>query len=313
VARVRIVDIKNPLHDQYHEFMQLDLRVKNNVITAMHGVSRIYHLAANMGGMGFIHAGNDHTIYRDNHIMTMNIIEVAKTVKSVTSLFYASSACVYPEELQQVNSADQSGRSCQMKNRPEQTITYRLTESVVWENKPSPQHLYGAEKLNSEILLMGASQTAQFQIQIARFHNVYGPHGTWCDGREKAPAALMRKAIISALLKEGTLEVWGSGQQIRSYLYIDDAIDAIIRFSTSDIKGPLNIGSEEAINSSDLAQLALNICGVPETRIHHKDGMPTGVLARTSDNTLIKHLLSWSPKIDLATGNQYHHSSYRVC
>jgi len=122
-----------------------------------------------------------------------------------------------------------------------------------------------------------------------------------------ATAALMRKAICSSELDDGTLEVWGSGQQVRSYLYIDDAIEAIIRFSTSELKGPLNIGSEESINSLEVAQLSLEICGIPETRIHHKVEMPTGVLARCSDNTLIKQSLEWSPEINLATGNPHNH------
>jgi len=120
----------------------------------LRGVNRIYHFAANMGGVGFIHTGNDHTIYRDNHIMTMNIIEVAEAIGSVISLFYASSACVYPEKLQQLNVANENGQSCQIICAPKQTITYRLEENVVWKNEPSPQHLYGAEKLNSEIMLL---------------------------------------------------------------------------------------------------------------------------------------------------------------
>lgn len=240
-----------------------------------------------MGGMGTIHAANDFSIYEANHRMTQNILS-ASVAAGVKRLFYASSACVYPEQLQKDSSQDVS-----------------LSEDDVWKyTPPSSQGLYGLEKLHSENLLH--QYKSAINIRIARFHNVYGPRGAWDNGREKAPAALIRKALAGKLL--GTLpvimEVWGDGTQRRSFLFIDDAIDAILRLLKSDHSDAVNIGSNHSITILDLAYLAINAVGLPVSTVDFQfdTSKPTGVGSRNSDNALVKSILGWSPQVTIEQG-----------
>ncbi|KAF5348570.1 hypothetical protein D9756_009659 [Leucocoprinus leucothites] len=250
---IRIIDLvsKPPpsMGTICHEFIQGNLCDLSTCIAAVKGAATILHFAANMGGMGTIHADNEAEIYAQNHTMTQNILKAASLPDStVTKFFYASSACVYPEVLQ-------SGKDIS------------LRESDVFPSDgtiPRPQGLYGLEKLNSELLM--AQYTEKFDIRIARFHNIYGPGGSWNNGREKAPAALLRKALVCRRLNESTqetfdFEIWGDGTQRRSFLFIDDAVDGILRLLSSSYSRPLNIGSDQAVTIRELAELALKCAG----------------------------------------------------
>src|SRR6266851_732161 len=254
---------------------------------AVRGAHTVFHLAAAMGGMGTIHAANDFVIYEANHLMTQNILS-ASVAAGVRRLFYASSACVYPEQLQNDRSQDVS-----------------LSEDDVWKyTPPSSQGLYGLEKLHSENLLH--QYKSAIDIRVARFHNVYGPRGAWTGGREKAPAALIRKALVGKLLGVSPviIEIWGDGIQRRSFLFIDDAIDAILLLLTSDHRNPVNIGSDQPITILELARLAVDAVGLPASAVKFRfdASKPTGVGSRNSDNTLVKSVLGWSPRVTLEQG-----------
>ncbi|KAF9526234.1 NAD-dependent epimerase/dehydratase [Crepidotus variabilis] len=287
---IRIVDVNlKPAHDKplCHEFFHGDLCDDTLCRSLVRGVDIILHFAANMGGMGTIHAANDFTIYDQNHRMTLNLVEAAIQA-GVQLFFYASSACVYPESLQ---------------NDP--TNTTSLRESDVWANPPpKPQGLYGLEKLVSELLL--AQLPHKMEVRIARFHNVYGPGGAWNDGREKAPAAMLRKAIAlkSSLDHSKSFEIWGDGQCKRSFLYIDDAVDGVVKLLNSSEQNPVNIGSDSAITIQDLAHLALKCFDIdPGALIFAYDATkPTGVSSRNSNNDLVSTLLDWRPTTSLEEG-----------
>lgn len=254
----------------------------------MKNVHTVIHLAANMGGMGTIHSKNDYIIYRENQVMTVNVLEMALKA-GVQRLLYASSACVYPESLQ--SDADN---------------VIRLREEDVWKNPPpSPQGLYGLDKLVGEMLLHQFRD--KLDIKIARFHNVYGVGGTWHGGREKAPAAMIRKAIAIKLSpgEQPDFEIWGDGTQRRSFIYIDDAVDAVIRFLEVSNIPTLNIGSEEDVTMGELADIALTSAGIEPHKVMVNCDLskPLGVTARTSNNDLARQALNgWDPLISLKDG-----------
>jgi nucleoside-diphosphate-sugar epimerase/glycosyltransferase involved in cell wall biosynthesis len=254
---------------------------------AVRGAHTVFHFAAAMGGMGTIHAANGFAIYKANHLMTQNILSACVSA-GVRCLFYASSACVYPEQLQNDTSQDVS-----------------LSEGDVWKyTPPSSQGLYGLEKLHSETIL--DQYKSVLDIRIARFHNVYGPRGAWDNGREKAPAALIRKALAAKLLgaSPAIIEIWGDGRQRRSFLFIDDAINAILLLVNSDHRDPVNIGSDHPITICDLAHLAIDAVGLSASAVEFRfdASKPTGVGSRNSDNALIKSTLGWSPQVTLEEG-----------
>ncbi|KZT20645.1 glycosyltransferase family 2 protein [Neolentinus lepideus HHB14362 ss-1] len=256
------------------------LRVVQNVDT-------ILHFAATMGGMGTIHADNDFIIYSENHSMTMNLLSAAVQA-GVKRFLYASSACVYPESLQGPDNTDVS-----------------LRESDVWVNPPPrPQGLYGLEKLNTELLL--AQYSGQIEVRIARFHNVYGPRGAWYNGREKVPAAFLRKALAGKFM--GTVpfdfEIWGDGTQRRSFLYIEDCVDAVCSLLRSDCTTPVNIGTEKSVTMQALANIALRCVGIESeyARYHYDLNKPVGVASRNSNNDFVSRELCWAPTISLEEG-----------
>ncbi|OLL23975.1 GDP-mannose 3,5-epimerase 1 [Neolecta irregularis DAH-3] len=281
---VRILDVapKSPTLT-CSEYLQGDLCNLDVARQAVKSITWVFHLAANMGGMGTIHSHNDIHIYQENSTMTMNIL-ISSISTKVRKFFFASSACVYPENLQEVG------------------MSIKLNEDEVWKHPPAPQDLYGTEKLVSEIIMRQLKSSTQ--IFTARFHNVYGPGGTWLGGREKAPAALCRKAIASKLSGELDMEIWGDGRQTRSFLYIDDCIDAVLLLVNSDLTDPVNIGSEEVIEIRELAILAWESCGISRKDIifSYDLSKPRGVASRNSDGSFIKMKLGWTPKIDIATG-----------
>ncbi|KAK2462169.1 hypothetical protein APHAL10511_005801 [Amanita phalloides] len=292
-VRVRIVDIAPQpalLRGQDYEFMHRDLCDPVTCQLAVRGVTSIFHFAATMGGMGMIHEENDLPIYITNHFMTLHLLSACMN-SDVKRIFYASSACVYPDHLQYDSSRD-----------------VLLREQDVWEDLPGlpvPQGLYGLEKLDTELILHHLS--SKLDVRVARFHNVYGPGGAWNNGREKAPAALLRKACALKFTKTNplTLEIWGDGKQRRSFLWIGDAVNAVLRLFTSNtVKGPVNIGSENSVTIKELAELALAVYGIDKARVtfDYLLDKPVGVASRNSDNTYIRSQLKWEPMTSIAAG-----------
>ncbi|KAI0067649.1 glycosyltransferase family 2 protein [Artomyces pyxidatus] len=254
---------------------------------AVRGAHTVLHFAATMGGMGTIHSENNSIIYEQNHTMTQHLL-AASLDAGVTRFFYASSACVYPEGLQDDASRDVS-----------------LKEEDVWaQPPPNPQGLYGLEKLNSELLVLQSKLA--IDVRIARFHNVYGPRGAWMNGREKVPAALIRKALAAKLLgrDRAVMEIWGDGNQRRSFVFIDDCVEAVLRLLDSNHVEPLNIGSDEAVTVSELARLTLQAADldVSDVDFRYDSTKPVGVSARNSNNDTVSRVLSWKPCTTLESG-----------
>jgi GDP-D-mannose 3',5'-epimerase len=236
-----------------------------------------------MGGMGFIQSNHSVILY-NNTMISFNMVEAARQVGCVTRFFYSSSACVYPEYRQL-----------------EEQIP-GLKESDAWPAQP--QDAYGLEKLMTEELCKYYGKDhPTIRFRVARFHNIYGPYGTWKGGREKAPAAFCRKAIAS----EKDFEVWGDGKQTRSFCYIDDCVEGILRLMRSDYEQPLNLGSDEMIAMNDMARMALEFDGKPNMPLRHISG-PEGVRGRNSDNTVINQVLKWAPPTSLKDGLQRTHA-----
>eukprot|EP01116_Phalansterium_solitarium_P006504 TRINITY_DN18827_c1_g1_i1.p2 TRINITY_DN18827_c1_g1~~TRINITY_DN18827_c1_g1_i1.p2 ORF type:complete len:377 (-),score=116.92 TRINITY_DN18827_c1_g1_i1:208-1266(-) len=257
------------------EFRLLDLRSFDNCLKATEGVEEVYLLAADMGGMGFIQSNHSSILY-NNTMISFNVIEASRRNK-VKRVFYSSSACIYPE-----------GKQLQEDIPP-------LKESDAWPAQP--QDAYGLEKIVSEELCRWYHHDfPQMQFRVARFHNIYGPQGTWKGGREKSPAAFCRKVLCS----DKEFEMWGDGKQTRSYCYIDDCVDGIIRLMKSDYAGPTNIGSDEGVSMNDMAQMIFEFEN-KNLSINHIPG-PEGVRGRNSDNTLIKEKLGWAPPTSLRDG-----------
>ena len=263
-----------------NQFLHIDLRALDNCLTASKGCDWVFNLAADMGGMGYIQSNNSVILF-NNTMISFNMIEAARK-NDVQRFFYASSACVYPEHIQ-----------------AEENIA-ALKEEQAWPAKP--QDAYGLEKLVSEeIAVHFAKDFQKMQTRIARFHNVYGPQGQWKGGREKAPAALCRKVLVAHEgNNQGVVTVWGDGKQTRSFCYIQDCVDGIIRLIQSDYTQPLNIGSDEMVSINDIVGLICDIEQVSVT-LKHIPG-PEGVRGRNSDNTLIKEVLNWAPSTTLSQG-----------
>jgi nucleoside-diphosphate-sugar epimerase len=259
------------------EFYQVDLRNQRQVTKLITSdIDEIYQLAADMGGAGFVFVGNnDADIMHNSALINLNILHEI-TFKKTPKIFYSSSACMYPAH----NQLDP--------NNP------MMTEASAYPADPDSE--YGWEKLFSERLYQAFARNHSIDVRIARLHNVFGPEGTWCGGREKAPAALCRKVAESS----STVEVWGPGTQTRSFMYIDDCIEGIHRLMASDYSQPINIGSDRMISINDLVQLISKIANKP-VHINNIPG-PVGVMGRTSDNTLIKQLLNWAPPDSLEIG-----------
>jgi nucleoside-diphosphate-sugar epimerase len=259
------------------EFYQVDLRNQRRVTKLITSdIDEIYQLAADMGGAGFVFVGNnDADIMHNSALINLNILHEI-IFKKTPKIFYSSSACMYPAH----NQLDP--------NNP------MMTESSAYPADPDSE--YGWEKLFSERLYQAFARNHGLNVRIARLHNVFGPEGTWCGGREKAPAALCRKVAES----QGTVEVWGPGTQTRSFMYIDDCIEGIHRLMASNYAQPINIGSDRMISINDLVRLISSIAGKPVS-INNIPG-PVGVMGRTSDNALIKQVLGWSPLDNLESG-----------
>ena len=276
--RVRGVDIKYPEfspRDEADEFLLLDLRFLENCLKATKGIDKVYTLAANMGGIGFITFHTSDVLY-DNVCINANMAEACKKNK-VKRLFFSSSACVYPTF------------------RQENPNVTALKESDAYPAFPDNE--YGWEKLFSERLYKSYSDF--YEVRIARYHNIYGPEGTYEGGREKAPAALCRKV---ALAKDGgEIDIWGDGRQSRSFLYIDDCLEGTYKLMESDYKEPLNIGSNRLVTIDELADIIIKISGKKIAKKYNLSA-PQGVRGRNADLTLVKKVLNWEPKIPLEDG-----------
>ncbi len=282
---VRVVDIKEHeyLKDFCSEFMIGDLRdpfVVNDVLFLenSNGFDEVYQLAADMGGAGYINTGdNDADVMYNSTLINLNVLDNAIRM-GAKKIFYSSSACVYPEH----NQLEPNNPNCE--------------ESTSYPANPDSE--YGWEKLYAERLYQTYHRNYGLDIRIARFHNIFGPHGTYDGGKEKVPAALCRK--VSQCLDGGTIEVWGDGLQTRSFLYIDECVEGVIRLMKSSYTHPVNIGSEELISINNLAQHIIDISG-KEVYIRNIKG-PQGVRGRNSDNKLIQNVLGWKPSEQLYTG-----------
>lgn len=277
---VRGVDIKRPEFSQTDadDFKLLDLRRWENCLTATEGIDEVYALAADMGGMGFIskyHA----QILHNNILINTHTIEAAR-VNGVSRYLYTSSACVYPE--------------------------YRQLEANVTPLKEedaypaAPQDAYGWEKLITEHLCTHYQAQYGLETRIVRFHNIFGPLGTWEGGREKVPAAMCRKLAVARLSGDPEIEIWGDGEQTRSFCYIDDCVEGIYKLMKSDFREPLNLGQDRLISINELADVVAEIAGVDIVK-KHIDG-PQGVRGRNSDNSKLREVLDWEPQISLEDG-----------
>ena len=276
---VRGVDLKYPEFSKTEadEFIKGDLRNLSIVDVCIDGVDEVYQLAADMGGADFIFTGlNDSEIMHNSAMVNLNIVDSMKRF-GVKKVFYSSSACMYPETHQL------------------EIDVPALREDMAYPGNPDSE--YGWEKLFSERLFLTYGRNEKFDVRIARFHNIFGPEGTYDGGREKAPAALCRKVIKS----DGKIKVYGDGQQTRSFLYIEECVEGIRRLMESDCKEPLNLGSDEVISINDFAQMIIDI-SEKDVSIENIDVPQLGVRGRNSDNTLIKEKLGWSPTQPLRVG-----------
>lgn len=277
---VRGVDLKHPLFDSSSadEFKLLDLRRWENCQEATEGVHEVYALAAEMGGMGFISA-NHARILHDNILINTHTLEAARE-NGVERYLFSSSACIYPEY------------------RQEETDVTPLKEDDAYPAQP--QDAYGWEKLITEQLCMHYRDEYDVATRTVRFHNIYGPYGTWEGGREKAPAALCRKIAVAKLTGNPEIEIWGDGEQTRSFCYVSDCVEGIYRLQQSEFSDPLNLGQDQMVTINQLADIIAEVSGVEIVR-KHIDG-PQGVRGRNSDNSLLEKTLGWTPEVSLEEG-----------
>ena len=289
---VRGVDLKKPEFSKTYadDFVVGDLRDPQLVASVIdHGMDELYQFAADMGGAGYIFIGdNDANVMHNSGLINLNVVHESLQ-KEVKKIFYSSSACMYPAH----NQLDPENPMC--------------AEDSAYPAAPDSE--YGWEKLFSERLYKAFARNYKMNVRIGRFHNIFGPEGTWNGGKEKAPAAMCRKA---ALAKQGsTLEVWGDGIQTRSFLYIDECIEAVRRLMHSEFTEPVNIGSEEMVSINHLAQIAIDLSSkdISINNLQGKDfeakygfPVPEGVRGRNSDNKLFREHIGWAPDYPLAKG-----------
>ena len=281
-AKIRAVDIK-PFGEWYQCFdgvenLSLDLNLRENCVRTASGAFQVYNFAANMGGMGFIE--NNKALCMLSVLINTHMLQAAQA-SGVQRYFYSSSACVYNAEKQ---------RDPLNPGLKEEDAYPALAEDG-----------YGWEKLFSERMCRHFREDFGLRTRMARFHNVYGPHGTWDGGREKAPAAICRKVIQAKLSGKREIVIWGDGVRTRSFMYIDDCIQGVQRIMDSDVVDAINLGSSEMVSVNQLVDIVEDIAGIKLKRIYDLDA-PKGVMGRNSDNTLIRQLLNWEPSISLHSG-----------
>lgn len=278
---VRGVDLKYPefSESEADDFVVGDLRdqdVCRNIIDRR--FDEVYQLAADMGGAGYIFTGeHDADVMHNSATINLNVLDACHK-RNIKNVFYSSSACMYPSH----NQEDPNNPNC--------------VEDSAYPANPDSE--YGWEKLFSERLYLAYNRNYGMNCRVGRFHNIFGPEGTWTGGREKAPAAICRK--VASARNNGTIEIWGDGKQTRSFLYIDECLEGVVRLMRSSFTGPLNIGSEEMVTINQLAEIVIKISG-KDLLIEHVPG-PMGVRGRRSDNRLIKEKLGWAPSESLLLG-----------
>tara|TARA_B100001109_G_C18863041_1_gene475124 strand:- start:2449 stop:3453 length:1005 start_codon:yes stop_codon:yes gene_type:complete len=293
-CHVRIADIKNHEfwnHDEIcHEFIKCDLTDPKAVeLVITKNADEVYQLAADMGGAGYIFTGeNDANVMHNSAMINLNVAKECVN-KKVGKVFYSSSACMYPEH----NQIDPDNPNCE--------------ESSAYPANPDSE--YGWEKLFSERMFLAFHRNYKLNVRVARFHNIFGPQGTWTGGKEKAPAAMMRK--VAEEPEGGVIEVWGSGTQTRSFLHVDECVEAVLRLMNSDFIGPVNIGSEEMVSINQLAQIAIDSSG-KKLKIKNIEGKeflskygfecPLGVNGRNSHNALFRKMVGWEVSEPLKDG-----------
>ncbi len=277
---VRGVDLKHPEYapTAADEFEVLDLRRRENCLEATRGVEEVYALAADMGGMGFI-SSHHAQILHNNILISTHTLDAARE-NGVRRYLYTSSACVYPEY------------------RQVDTNVEPLREEQAYP--AAPQDAYGWEKLVTERLCAHYREDYGLETRTVRFHNIFGPLGTWDGGREKAPAALCRKVAVAKLTGNPEVEIWGDGEQTRSFCYIDDCVEGIFRLMRSDYHEPLNLGQDRLISINELADLVARVAGISIVKKHVPG--PQGVRGRNSDNSRLREVLGWEPQISLEEG-----------
>jgi nucleoside-diphosphate-sugar epimerase len=277
---VRGADRKHPefATTDADEFLLLDLRQEENCLAATSGMDEVYALAADMGGMGFISAHHAEILY-NNALINFHTLEAARRNR-VKRYLYTSSACIYPEY------------------RQEDANVIPLREEDAYPAQP--QDAYGWEKLISERLCAHYNEDYGLETRIVRFHNIFGPLGTWEGGREKAPAALCRKIALAKITGDPVVEIWGDGEQTRSFCFIDDCVTGIYKLMRSDYRRPLNLGQDRLVTINELADIIATAAGL-EIRKVHVPG-PQGVRGRNSDNNRLRHVLGWEPQISLEEG-----------
>jgi len=277
---VRGVDLTPPQYapSDADEFLECDLRDPSAAREALDGISHVYALAADMGGMGYISA-NHARILHNNASINLNTLEAARTAR-VSRYLFTSSACVYPEF------------------RQTDTAVIPLSEDDAYPAQP--QDAYGWEKLITERLCIHYREDYGIDTRIVRFHNIFGPLGTWAGGREKAPAAMCRKVATAKLTGAADLEIWGDGEQTRSFCYIDDCVEGLVRLMESNYAEPLNLGQDRLVSINQLADMVCRIAGVSLVKRHVAG--PQGVRGRNSDNTRLRQVLGWEPTVSLEDG-----------
>lgn len=277
---VRGVDIKQPefTEPDADEFELLDMRRWDNCLQATRDVDQVYALAADMGGMGFISANHALILY-NNATINFHTLEAAR-VNGVSKYLYTSSACIYPEHLQT------------------DTEVTALKEEDAYP--AAPQDAYGWEKLITERLAIHYREDYDIETRIVRFHNIFGELGTWEGGREKAPAAMCRKIANAKLTGNHEIEIWGDGEQTRSFCHVDDCVQGIYKLMNSDYHEPLNLGQDRLISINELADIVAQAAGIEITK-NHIDG-PQGVRGRNSNNDRLREVLGWEPQISLEDG-----------
>jgi len=280
---VRGVDLKYPEFSEVEadEFVIGDLRDPHLVEKVIEQkFDEIYQFAADMGGAGYVFTGdNDAAIMHNSALINLNVLETCRKTGN-KRIFFSSSACIYPK----YNQEDPDNPNC--------------AEDSAYPAMPDSE--YGWEKLFSERLYLAYHRNYGMEVRIARYHNIFGPEGSWNDGREKAPAALCRKVAVAKLKGLDYIEIWGDGKQTRSFLYIDECIEGTLRLMRSNWTGPVNIGSEEMVTINQLAEIIMEIANV-KLKIKHIAG-PQGVRGRNSDNRLIREKLGWAPSMPLKEG-----------
>ncbi|MDC3048703.1 NAD-dependent epimerase/dehydratase family protein [Synechococcus sp. AH-736-A19] len=278
---VRGVDIKKPAyeHTYANDFIVADLCNQLSVDRVFdRHFDEVYQLAADMGGAGYIFSGeNDASVMYNSCLINLNVAEAARK-RNINRIFYSSSACMYPE----YNQLDPLNPKC--------------TEDSAYPAAPDSE--YGWEKLFSERLFLAYNRNHGMDCKVARFHNIFGPLGAWDNGKEKSPAAICRK--VAQAPNGGTVEIWGDGEQTRSFLYVEECIEGVVRLTRSSMQGPYNIGSDEMVTINQLVDIVADIAGKTIRKIHI-DG-PLGVRGRNSDNTLISKELGWAPSQPLRLG-----------